>query len=126
MNMKNCGRCNVRRHRDIKGSDKYVTLKISLKFDSLDKIRIIYSVSKDNLGIPRKGLITSLVLKAKSRPKTTKKARYAIGNISKKELSKIVRYFEKLPYKSYERRRPNYEPTDSYFYLAKQLAKCMM
>ena len=43
MNMKNCGRHNVRKHREIKGSDKYVTLKISLKFDSLDKMRITSS-----------------------------------------------------------------------------------
>ena len=38
----------------------------------------------------------------------------------------IIREFEKLHYKRYERRRPKYEPTDSYFYLARQLAKCMM
>ena len=43
-----------------------------------------------------------------------------------KDLSKIIREFEKLPYKSYERRRPKHDPTDSYFYLARQLAKCMM
>ena len=43
VNMTNCGRHNVRKHRDIKGSDKYVTLDISLKFDSLDKMRITSS-----------------------------------------------------------------------------------
>ena len=40
LNMKNCGRINVSKHRDIKGSEKYVTLDISLKFDSLDKMKI--------------------------------------------------------------------------------------
>ena len=40
LNMKNCGHSNVRKHRDIKGSDKYVTLDISSKFDSLDKMKI--------------------------------------------------------------------------------------
>ena len=29
-------------------------------------------------------------------------------------------------YKSYESRIPKHEPTDSYFYLAMQLAKCLM
>ena len=29
VNMKNCGCCNVRKHRDIKGSDNYVNLGIS-------------------------------------------------------------------------------------------------
>ena len=28
--MKNCGRCNVRKHKEIKVSNKYVTLDISL------------------------------------------------------------------------------------------------
>ena len=32
VNMKNCGRRNVRKYREIKGSDKYVTFEISLKF----------------------------------------------------------------------------------------------
>ena len=45
-------------------------------------------------------------LKAKSSPKKYKKARYAIGNVSKKDLSKIIREFERLPYESYERKRP--------------------
>ena len=49
VNMKNCGRRNVRKHREIKGSDKYVTLEISLKFDSLDKMRTTSSESKVKL-----------------------------------------------------------------------------
>ena len=40
VNMKNCGRHNVRKHKEIKGSNKYVTLDISSKFDSLNKIKI--------------------------------------------------------------------------------------
>ena len=50
LNMKICGRLNVRKHRDIKGSDKYVTLDISLKFESVDKMRITSSESKDYFG----------------------------------------------------------------------------
>ena len=50
VNMKNCGCLNVRKHREIKVSDKYFTLKISLKFGSLYKTRITYSKPKDNLG----------------------------------------------------------------------------
>ena len=87
-----------------------------MKFGSLDKTKITSPEPKDNLGRPGKGLITSLGLKAKARPKKYKKARYAIRNVSKKELSKIIREFYKLPYKSYERMRPKHEPTDSYFY----------
>ena len=43
MNMKNCGRRNVRKHGEIKGSDNYFTLDILLKFDSLEKMMITYS-----------------------------------------------------------------------------------
>ena len=47
VNMKNCVRLNDRKHRYIKGSDKYIALKISLKFDSVDKIKITSSESKE-------------------------------------------------------------------------------
>ena len=49
MNMKNCGRHNVRKHKEIKGSEKYVTLDISLKLDSLDKTKTTFSESKGKL-----------------------------------------------------------------------------
>ena len=126
VNMKNCGCHNVRKHREIKDSYKYVTLDILLKFDSMDKMRITSSESIDNLGRSGKGLITSLGLKAKARPHKYKKARYAIGNVSKKDFSNIIREFDKLPYKSYERRIPKNDPTDIYLYLARHLAKCTM
>ena len=43
LNMKICGCRNFRKHKEIKGSDNYVTLGISSKFDSLDKMRITSS-----------------------------------------------------------------------------------
>ena len=101
------------KHREIKGGHKYVTLDISLKFGNLYNMRIKSSEPKDNLGRSGKGLITSLGIKAKTIPKKYKKATYAIGNFSTKDLSKIIREFDKLPYKSYERMRPHNEPTDS-------------
>ena len=96
VNMKNCGRRNIRKHKDIKGSDKYVTLYISLKIDKLDKIKITSSYSKGKLERSGKGLITSLGFKAKLRPHKYKKARCAIVNVSKKDLSKIIREFDKF------------------------------
>ena len=126
VNMKNCGHHNVRKHREIKGSDKYVTLDISLKIDSLDKVKITSLESKEKLGRSGKGLISSLGLKAKVRPHKYKKARYAMGNVSNKDLSKIIREFEKLPYESYEKNMPKHEPSESYFYLVRHLANSMM
>ena len=89
-------------------------------------MKITSSESEDNLGRSVKGLVTSLGLKAKARPKKYKKARFAIRNVRKKDLSNIIREFDQLPYNNYVRRRPKHEPTDSYFYLEIQLVKCMV
>ena len=126
VNMQNCGSRKVRKHIEMKGSDNYFALDISLKFYSLDKMKIIFSESKDNLGRSGKGLIASMGLKAKGRANKYKKARYAIRNVIKKDLSNIIREFEKISYGSYEKKRPKHELTDSYFFLARHLAKCMM
>ena len=42
VNMKNCGSHKVRKHKEIKGSDKSFTLNVSAKFDSLDKMKTTY------------------------------------------------------------------------------------
>ena len=49
------------------------------------------SESKGKLEISGKGLNNSMGFKTKLKPKKYKKARYAIGNVSKKKLSKITR-----------------------------------
>ena len=43
-----------------------------------------------------KGLVTALAFKTKVRSSKYKKARYAIVNVSEKDLSKIIKEFEKL------------------------------
>ena len=100
-------------------------MDISSKFDNLDKMEITFSESKGKLEISGKGLITSLGFKAKVRPQKYKKARYAIRNFSKNDLSKIIKEFEKFEKLPYEKKGPKNKPTESYFYLARQLAKCM-
>ena len=104
--MKICGRRNVRKHKEIKGGDKYVTLDISLKFDSLYKMKNISSESKQKWERLGNGLITSLGFRIKVRPQKYKKSRYAIGNVSKKDLSKIIRKLEKYDKLPYEKKRP--------------------
>ena len=79
-------------------------------------MKITTSYSKDDLVRSGKWLITSLGIKSKLRSYKCKKARYAIENISKKDLSKIIREFKNLPYESYEKNRPKHKPTDSYFF----------
>ena len=63
--------------------------------------------------ISGKGLITYLGFKAKVMPQKYKKARYAIRNVSKKDLSKIIKEFEKFERLPYEKKSPKQEPTDS-------------
>ena len=58
--MRKCGQRNVRKHKEIKDSDERVTLnmykilKISEKFDDLDKMETKYSESKVKNGGIRK------------------------------------------------------------------------
>ena len=96
MKMISCGRRKVRKHKDIKGSDKIFTLNVSAKFDSLNNMETTSSESKGKLEIPGKGLVTALDFKNKVRSQKYKKARYAIGNVSMKDLSIIIKEFEKL------------------------------
>ena len=78
VNMKNCGRRKLRKHKEIKGSDKCVTLNIyeilniSEKFDDMKKMETTSSESKVELEISGKGLVTSLALKTKARSKNIK------------------------------------------------------
>ena len=73
VNMINCGQRNVRKHKDIKGSDKCVTLNIyeilniSEKFDDLDKMETTSSEPKLNMKGSGKWLVTALDLKTKAR-----------------------------------------------------------
>ena len=69
------GRRNFRKHRDVKGIENYVTLDILLKFDSLDKMRITSSESKEKLEISGKGLVNSLSIKAKNKSKEVQKGK---------------------------------------------------
>ena len=59
-------------------------------------MKITSSESKEKLEISGKELITSLVFKAKVRTHKYKKSRYAIINVSKNDLSNIIREFEKF------------------------------
>ena len=84
------------KHKEIKGSDKIVTLNVSANFDSLNKMEITSSESKGKLGRSGKVLVTALALKTKVRSQKYKKARYAIINVSMKDFSNIIKEFEKL------------------------------
>ena len=126
VNMKNCGRQKGRKHIDIKGSDKCVTLNISKKFNNLNSMETTSSEPKGKVGRSGKGLVTPLALKTKARSKKYKKARYAIGNFSMKGLSNIIKEFEKNFKVPYVTNIPKHEPTSSYYHLVGCIAECML
>ena len=71
-------------------------MNVSAKFDSLNNMETTSSESKVKLGRSGKGLVTTLNLKTKVRSEKYKKARYSIENVSMKDLSNIIKEFEKL------------------------------
>ena len=79
VNMINCGQRNVRKHKEIKGSDKCVTLNmyeilnISEKFDDLDEMETTSSESKVKMEGSGKWLVTALALNTKARSKKYKR-----------------------------------------------------
>ena len=126
MNINNCGRHKVRKHKEIKGNDKIVTLNVSEKFDSLNKMEIKSSESKGKLGRSGKGLVTALDFRTKVRPQKYQTARYSIGNVSTKDLSNIIKEFDKIVKAPYVKIIPKHEPSSSYYHLVKCIAECMM
>ena len=80
VNMRNCGKRNFRKHRDIKDSDErviyenmYEILKFSEQFDNLDKMETTSSESKVKMEGSGKWLGTALALKTKARSTRYKK-----------------------------------------------------
>ena len=71
-------------------------------------------------------MIISLGFKTIIRSNKIKKASFTITEVSIKDLSKIVKELKDLPYEGYVSNRYKHMPTDSYFYIARQLVKCMM
>ena len=92
----------------------------------MDKMKTTSSESKVKLERSGKGLVTSLGFNTKVRSQKSKNSRYAIVNVSEKDLSKIIKEFEKIEKLPYEKKRPKHEPNDSYFHIERSLAKCMM
>ena len=84
-------------------------------------MEITSSESKEKWDRSGKGCVTALSFKVKVRLTKYKKAKYDIGNVSEKNLSKIIREFEKFEKLPYEKKRPKHEPTESYFHLAREI-----
>ena len=82
-------------------SEKYFTLYILLKFDSLDRMRITYLESKFKLGRSGKGLITSLSLRDKTSPR-----KYKPKMSVRRKSQRLLGNFKHNPTKVRRRRGP--------------------
>ena len=64
-------------------------------------------------------MVTAQDFKTKVRSQNYKKATYAIGNVSEKDILKIIKEIEKIGKLTYVKKRPKHEPTPSYYHLEK-------
>ena len=86
-------------------------MDISAKFDILNKMETKSSESKERLERSGKGLVIALAFKTKVKAPKYKKGRYAIRNVSEKDLSMIIKEFEKIGELPYDRSIPKHDPT---------------
>ena len=89
VNMKNGGRRNVSRPREIKNSEHYIALEIYLKFGNLENMNIISSEPRDYLGRSGKRLSTSLGINTIIRSKILKRKGFPL-------MKSVLRIFLKL------------------------------
>ena len=94
-------------------------------FDSEHVVSILFRF-KSRIGETRKGVGNRSGYQEKSKVKKYKKARYAIVNVSMKDLSNIIKEFEKIVKVPYVKRIPKHEPTSSYYHLVRCISECMM
>ena len=77
VNITSCGRCDVRKHRDINNGEQYIILEVYYNIDCLKKSKVTSSESKYHMGIPGKGMTTSLYISTKGSNKK-QKARFPL------------------------------------------------
>ena len=116
-NMKHHVRHKVRKQKEIKGSDKSVTLDISSKFYSLNKMETTSSESKRKLEILGKGLVTTLDFKTKVRFQKYKKGKVCHQKCQwKGPFKDCQRVWENWETTLWEE-EAKHEPTHSYFHI---------
>ena len=71
-------------------------------------------------------MVTALAFKTKVRSPKYKKAKYDIRNVSEKDLSKIIKEFEKIDNCLMRRRGPHMSLLRAIFIKQREIAKCMM
>ena len=81
---------------------------------------------KRKIGEIRKGVGNYSGSQDQSKVEKYKKARYAIGNVSMKDLSNKIKEFLKIVKVPYVKMIPKHDPTSSYYHLVGCIAECML
>ena len=131
VNMKNCGRRKVRKHKEIKGSDQCVTLNIyeilniSEKFDNLNNMETTSSV-KSIIGEIRKGVGNRSGSQDQSKVEKIQKGKVCHRKYQHEgSFQENQRVWKKIKV-TYVKRIPKHEPTSSYFRLVVCIGDYMM
>ena len=75
------------------------------------------------MGIPGKGLTTSMDLRTKSSK--IKKVMFDITDITNQDFRKFLKKFNNSPYLGYKSKNIHNEPSETYIFLIKQITKLM-
>ena len=111
VNTTSCGRRIVRKHREIKNVEQYITLDISFDLDFLDKREVATSESRDYMGRSGNGLINYMALSIKI-PKKKEKARVTINDITNHYFGNFLKEFKNSTYLGYKDKQVHNEPTE--------------
>ena len=123
--MKNCGHRNIRKHRDIKDSDKYITWTYRWSLAVWTRWELHLQIEKIIWEDQGRGWLPLWVSRPKKGQINTKR-KGILSELSLWRTFQILSGILKKSYKSYERSSPKHYTTGSYFYLAIQILKCMM
>ena len=99
--IKICGRINVRKQGETNYGKQFTVLDISYMLDGTEKRNFTSSQSRYYMGIPGKGLTTSLYIRTKI-PNKKNKAWFAIIDINHQDLSNLLKKFKFTLSKSQE------------------------
>ena len=98
------------------------TTYISAKLDCLDKREVTSSESRGYMGIPGKGLTTSLDISTKM-PYKKQQAGFSITAINNQDIREFLKSFNNYPYIGYKKKQVYNEPTEACIFLIKQITK---
>ena len=76
-----CGCSNVRKQKEIRNVEHYITLDIYLDLGCLHKRKLTSPGPRYYVGIPDKGLNTYLTLRSRKKPKSKQKAKFSTTDV---------------------------------------------